>query len=84
MYLVIQILDLFLTIGFCITLWIPYSIFTISIRYISIIICTLLILYILSTKVQNIHFESQFSKVLMVLSPFIWLSINVVLLIADK
>ena len=84
MYSKIRLIELFLTIGFCITLWIPYSLFTIAIRYISITLCILLILYLLNTKVQNIHFDSQFSKVLMILSPFIWLSINIILLIADK
>lgn len=84
MYLVIQIIDLLIGIGIGITLWIPYSIFTISIRYISIIGCILLILYFWSTKCQNIVFESQSLKVLMILRPFIWLSIHVVLLIAGK
>ena len=84
MYLVIQIIDLLIGIGIGITLWIPYSIFTISIRYISIIGCILLILYFWSTKCQNIVFESQSLKVLMILRPFVWLSIHVVLLIAGK
>ena len=84
MYSIIQIIDLLIGIGIGITLWIPYSIFTISIRYISIIGCILLILYFGSTKCQNIVFESQSLKVLMILRPFIWLSIHVVLLIAGK
>ncbi len=84
MYSVIQTIDLFLTIGFCITLWIPYSAFTITIRYISIIVCILLILYFLISKARNIDFDSRLSKVLTILTPFIWLCINAVLLIAGK
>ena len=84
MYSAIQTIDLFLTIGFCITLWIPYSFFTITIRYISIIVCVLLILYFLITKAWNIAFDSTLSKVLTILTPFIWSGIHAALLIAGK
>lgn len=84
MYSVIQTIDLLLTIGFCITLWIPCSVFTTAIRYISIIVCVLLIFYFLTTKARSIDFVSRLAKVLAILTPFIWLGINTALLIAGK
>lgn len=80
----VQAVNLILSIGFFLTLWIPYSGLTVGIRIVSIIVSALLLLYLLSPKSKNLRFDSRPAKFISVLSPVIWLVIHILLLSAGK